>query len=191
MSQPAEVQNAKPKRWVYLLPLLILSGLMVVFYIGLDLNPRLLPSPLIDKPVPIFTLPRLSKPDELMKQTDLQGEVSLLNIWATWCVSCRYEHPVLMKIATSEIVPIFGLFYKDEPVKGIAWLKDYGDPYIANAVDLDGKIAIDLGLYGAPETFIIDEKGIIRYKHVGPITWEHWQNILLPKIESLRGKGGV
>jgi cytochrome c biogenesis protein CcmG, thiol:disulfide interchange protein DsbE len=187
MSQPAEAGKVKPNRWVYLLPLGVLAALMVVFFIGLGLNPRLLPSPLIDQPAPAFTLAKLRNPEQLINQSDMEGQVSLLNIWATWCVSCRHEHPVLMEIAASNIVPIYGLFYKDEPNKGIAWLKEYGDPYVANAVDLDGKVAIDWGLYGAPETFIIDKDGIIRYKHVGPISWEQWQNILLPKIELLKG----
>jgi cytochrome c biogenesis protein CcmG, thiol:disulfide interchange protein DsbE len=187
MSQPAEAGKVKPNRWVYLLPLGVLAVLMVVFFIGLGLNPRLLPSPLIDQPAPAFALSKLGNPEHLINQSDMDGQVSLLNIWATWCVSCRHEHPVLMEIAASKIVPIYGLFYKDEPDKGIAWLKEYGDPYVASAIDLDGKVAIDWGLYGAPETFIIDKDGIIRYKHVGPISWEQWQTILLPKIELLKG----
>ena len=191
MPQPTEVPSEKPKRWIYIVPLVLFSVLMIVFFIGLDLNPRLLPSPLIDKPTPEFNLARLKMPDERISQEILKGEPSLLNIWATWCVSCKYEHPVLMKIAASKEVPIFGLFYKDEPSKGLAWLKEYGDPYVANAVDLDGKIAIDWGLYGAPETFVIDKDGIIRYKHVGPISWEIWQNTLLPKIKLLRESSGV
>ncbi|MBT7950476.1 MAG: DsbE family thiol:disulfide interchange protein [Gammaproteobacteria bacterium] len=191
MSQPTEDPKEKPKRWIYIIPLVLFSVLMIVFFIGLGLNPRLLPSPLIDQPAPGFNLARLKAPDEMISQDVLKGEPSLLNIWATWCVSCRVEHPVLMKIAASKEVPIFGLFYKDERSKGLAWLKDYGDPYVASGMDLDGKIAIDWGLYGAPETFVIDKDGVIRYKHVGPITWDDWQNILLPKIKSLRAGSGV
>jgi cytochrome c biogenesis protein CcmG, thiol:disulfide interchange protein DsbE len=197
MSQPAEKQIAsssqeqKPKRLVYLLPLALLAVLVIFFFFGLGLNPRLLPSPLIGQAAPEFSLPKLGKAGELIQQTDLKGEVSLLNIWATWCASCRQEHPVLMKIAASKEVPIYGLFYKDEPEKGIDWLEDYGNPYRDNAVDMDGKIGIEWGAYGTPETFIIDQDGIIRYKHVGPISWHDWQTTLLPIVNSLRDNNGI
>lgn len=194
MSQPTEQQTAsisqeqKPKRWIYLLPLGLFVALMVFFFYGLGLNPRLIPSPLIGQATPEFALPKLSNPDELFKQTDLQGEVSLLNIWATWCSSCRHEHPVLMKIAKSNEVPIYGLYYKDAPKLGIDWLKKYGDPYRENAVDEDGKVGIEWGAYGTPETFVIDQQGIIRHKHVGPISWREWETELLPLINALRNK---
>lgn len=195
MPQPAEEQTAspeqKPKRWLYLMPLGIFAVLMVFFFVGLGLNPRLIPSPLIGQAAPEFSLPKLSNPNEQIQQTDLHGKVSLLNIWATWCTSCRQEHPVLMKIASSKEVPIYGLYYKDDPANATVWLKDYGNPYLENAVDYDGKVGIEWGAYGTPETFIIDQAGIIRYKHVGPISWHDWQNTLLPMINSLRNSNDV
>lgn len=191
MSQPTENQAPQPGRWIYLLPLSVLSVLMVVLYLGLGLNSRLLPSPLIGQPVPQFFLPKMGELDEAIRGTDLKGEVSLLNIWATWCTSCKQEHPVLMKIAESKEVPVYGLFYKDDPVKGVAWLQNYGDPYRANAVDVDGKVGIEWGAYGTPETFLIDQEGIVRYKHVGPLSWHDWQSTILPMIKSLRGGNGV
>lgn len=197
MSQSADIETTSPeqrpkaKYWVYLLPLGLFIVLMVFFFFGLGLNPRLLPSPLIGQPTPEFSLPKLSNPDELMQHTDLKGEVSLLNIWATWCTSCRQEHPVLMKIAKSKEVPIYGLYYKDEPALGVNWLRNYGDPYRENAVDKDGKVGIEWGVYGTPETFLIDQNGIIRYKHVGPISWNDWQTTLLPMINSLRKNNDI
>ena len=188
-SQTPEVQ--KPKRWVYLMPLGLFVVLMVFFFYGLGLNPRLIPSPLIGQPTPEFALPKLSNPEELFQQTDLKGEVSLLNIWATWCTSCRQEHPVLMKIAESKQVPIYGLYYKDDPALGVSWLNDYGNPYQENAVDVDGKVGIEWGAYGTLETFVIDQQGIIRHKHVGPISWHEWENELLPLINSLRNNNDV
>ena len=186
MSQLTENKESKPKFGLNLLPLAIFVVLMIFFFVGLGLNPRLVPSPLIDQPVPDFSLPKLKQPDVMFQQMDLQGEVSLLNIWATWCTSCRQEHKVLMKIAESKEVPIYGLFYKDDPTNGSIWLKNLGDPYRANAVDRDGRIGIEWGAYGTPETFIIDKQGIIRYKHVGPIRWQDWQTVLLPMIQKLR-----
>ncbi|MBL1140852.1 MAG: DsbE family thiol:disulfide interchange protein [Proteobacteria bacterium] len=195
MSQPAEnetlPQEQKPKLWVYLLPLGLFGVLMIFFFFGLGLNPRLLPSPLIGQPAPDFSLPKLSNPDETIQNVDLTGEVSLLNIWATWCTSCRQEHPVLMKIAESKEVPIHGLYYKDQPALGIEWLNNYGNPYYDNAVDMDGKVGIEWGAYGTPETFVIDQEGIIRYKHVGPISWHDWQTTLLPLINLLKNNNGV
>ena len=193
MPQPVENQSQeqKPKRWIYLLPLVLFAVLMVFFFFGLGLNPRLIPSPLIGQPAPAFSLPKLSNANELIRHTDLKGEVSLLNIWATWCTSCRQEHPVLMKIAQSKEVPIYGLYYKDTPEQGVVWLENYGDPYRENAVDEDGRVGIEWGAYGTPETFLIDQNGIIRYKHVGPISWHDWETTLLPMVKSLRSNSGV
>ena len=188
MSQSLENQSpTKPKTWVYVLPLLIFIGLCALFLFGLQLNPTLIQSPLIDKPAPSFALPRLYEPKQLLQNTDLKGEVSLLNIWATWCPSCKQEHPVLLQIAETKEVPIYGLYYKDDPSLGVQWLQQYGDPYVANAVDRNGRVGIEWGAYGTPETFIIDQQGIIRYKHVGPISWQDWQQTLLPLIKKLKG----
>jgi cytochrome c biogenesis protein CcmG/thiol:disulfide interchange protein DsbE len=197
MSQSADNQEAlttqqqRPKRWVYLMPLGLFVVLMGFFFYGLGLNPKLIPSPLIGQPTPEFALPKLSNSDELFKHADLKGEVSLLNIWATWCTSCRQEHPVLMKIAQSKQVPIYGLYYKDAPELGKKWLTEHGNPYIENAVDEDGKVGIEWGAYGTPETFIIDQQGIIRHKHIGPISWRKWETELLPLINALRNKNDV
>ncbi|MCG8325434.1 MAG: DsbE family thiol:disulfide interchange protein [Thiotrichales bacterium] len=188
---PQDKSSEKKGLGIYLLPLGIFAGLVILFSFGLGLNPRLIPSPLIDQPAPVFSLPKLYKPDELFQQTNLQGEVSLFNIWATWCPSCKQEHPVLMKIAETGSVPIYGLYYKDDPAAGREWLKTHGDPYQANAVDRNGKVGIEWGAYGTPETFVIDQQGIVRYKHVGPISWQDWQDVLLPVIQSLRDKSDV
>ena len=184
-----EAGSGRRKAWIYFLPLSVLLLLVLVFYFGLGLNPRLVPSPLIGQPVPEFSLPRLDNTDNAFMQSALQREVSLLNIWATWCVSCRQEHPTLMKIAASDEVPVYGLLYKDEPAKAAQWLQNRGDPYRANAVDADGRVAIEWGVYGTPETFVIDARGIIRYKHVGPISWDDWETVILPLIRSLRSAG--
>lgn len=190
MPAPPESRTGRQKVWIYLLPLSVLLLIILVFHAGLGLNPRLVPSPLIGRPVPEFSLPRLNNTDDVFMQSTLQREVSLLNIWATWCVSCRQEHPTLMKIAASDEVPVYGLLYKDEPGKAAQWLQDRGDPYRANAVDADGRVAIEWGVYGTPETFVIDDRGIIRYKHIGPISWDDWETVILPLVRSLREHGG-
>ena len=190
MPAPPEAQIGKKKVWIYLLPLSVLLLLVMVFYFGLGLNPRLVPSPLIGRPVPQFSLPRLNNTDNAFMQSTLQRQVSLMNLWATWCVSCRQEHPTLMKIAASDEVPIYGLLYKDEPDKAVRWLQNRGDPYRANAVDADGRVAIEWGVYGTPETFVIDAQGIIRYKHIGPMNWNDWETVILPLIRSLREHSG-
>ena len=189
MSVPPEPRVSRPGRWIYLLPLGILLLLVLLFYFGLGLNPRLVPSPLIGQAVPQFSLPALKNTNEVFTQSTLEREISLLNVWATWCVSCKREHPTLMKIAATNEVPVYGLLYKDEPYKAVQWLEKRGDPYRANAVDADGKAGIEWGVYGTPETFVIDGLGIIRYKHIGPISWQDWKTILLPLVRSLRNSG--
>ena len=184
--RPAQDRPAQARYWVYVLPLGVLGFLLALFFVGLDLNPRLVPSPLIGQPVPQFSLPRLDDPGKSFRHTELNGEISLFNVWATWCVSCKQEHPVLMRISASGEVPLYGLLYKDDASKGSAWLRASGDPYRANAVDQSGKVGIEWGTYGTPETFVIDSKGIIHYKHIGPISWQDWEEVLAPMIESLR-----
>lgn len=185
-----ESRSGRQKVWIYFLPLSVLLLLVLVFYFGLGLNPRLVPSPLIGQPVPEFSLPRLENTDNVFMQSTLHKEVSLLNIWATWCVSCRQEHPTLMKIAASDEAPVYGLLYKDEPANATQWLQSRGDPYRANAVDADGRVAIEWGVYGTPETFVIDAQGIIRHKHVGPMNWDDWETVILPLIRSLKEHDG-
>jgi cytochrome c biogenesis protein CcmG/thiol:disulfide interchange protein DsbE len=173
----------------YLTPLVIFLALAALLYKGLALDPRLVPSPLIDKPVPEFTLPQLEQPDRQFSHLDLRGKVSLVNVWATWCVACRSEHPVLMRLAQQGI-PIYGLDYKDTRDDARRWLLQYGDPYVVNGFDEHGRVGIDWGVYGTPETFLVDKQGIIRYKRVGPMTMDIFNQDILPLIEKLRGEKG-
>jgi cytochrome c biogenesis protein CcmG/thiol:disulfide interchange protein DsbE len=170
----------------YLLPLGILVALVVLLGVGLGLNPRLVPSPLVGKPTPEFSLPRLRVPEETLSREDLTGKVSLFNVWATWCVGCREEHPVLVHIAEQEGLPIYGLNYKDKRPEAIQWLQRFGDPYVASGFDADGRVGIDLGVYGLPETFVVDDKGMIVYKHIGPVSVQIWQEKMLPIVRKLQ-----
>jgi cytochrome c biogenesis protein CcmG/thiol:disulfide interchange protein DsbE len=170
----------------YLVPLAIFALLVALLYRGLSLDPKLVPSPLVDKPMPGFTLTRLDDPAVTISDADLKGKVSLLNVWATWCVSCRQEHEVLVQLAQTGQVDIYGLNYKDNRADAQRWLAQLGNPYIANAFDSDGRVGIDWGVYGAPETFIIDREGIIRHKHIGPITIEILNEEILPIVARLK-----
>ena len=169
----------------YLIPLGIFVVLALFLGVGLKLNPREVPSPLIDKPAPAFALPVLHAPDQKLSQSDLKGQVWLLNVWASWCVSCRQEHPLLVELAKTGVVPIYGLNYKDERAAGMQWLSEHGDPYTASIMDADGRIGIEYGVYGVPETFLIDKQGVIRHKHIGPITREALEKELLPMVREL------
>jgi len=171
----------------YLLPLSIFVVLAGFLGYGLKLNPREVPSPLIGKPAPAFRVPQLHAADKVITPEDMRGKVWLLNVWASWCAACRQEHPLLVEFARRNIVPIVGLSYKDQREAGLAWLKELGDPYLLSAFDLDGRVGIDYGVYGVPETFLIDKAGIIRYKHIGPLTPEALEKNLLPKIKELSG----
>lgn len=173
----------------YLTPLVLFLALAALLYKGLALNPREVPSPLIGKPAPEFTLPELKDTSRQLSHTDFQGKVSLLNVWATWCVSCRAEHPLLMQLARQGVA-IYGLDYKDSREDAQRWLQRFGDPYVANAFDADGRVGIDWGVYGTPETFVIDQQGIIRHKHIGPLTEEAIQREILPLIQQLKGDKG-
>lgn len=170
----------------YLIPLFAFIVLAAFLLVGLTLNPRQVPSPLIDKPAPIFQLNHLHEPDRLMSSKDNLGKVWLLNVWASWCVACRDEHPLLVQLANSGIVPIYGLNYKDERTTALQWLKRYGDPYMISIVDPDGKVGIDYGVYGVPETYVIDKKGIIRHKQIGPVTVDSLQKTIIPLIIELQ-----
>lgn len=171
----------------FLLPLAVFIVLAGFLAYGLQLNPREVPSPLIDKPAPLFKTSQLHALEKTISPEDLKGKVWLLNVWASWCVSCRQEHPLLIDLARRNIVPVLGLNYKDQRADGIRWLQDHGDPYLVSAFDLDGRIGIDYGVYGVPETFVIDRNGFIRYKHIGPITTEALENKILPKVKELSG----
>lgn len=170
----------------YLIPLFAFMVLAAFLLVGLTLNPRQVPSPLIDKPAPVFQLNHLHEPDKVMASGDNLGKVWLLNVWASWCVACRDEHPLLVQLANSGIVPIYGLNYKDERTTAMQWLKRYGDPYTISIVDSDGKVGINYGVYGVPETYIIDKKGIIRHKQIGPVTVDSLQKTIIPLIIELQ-----
>ncbi len=172
-----------------LVPATIFAIMIVFFWTGLKLNPTEIPSPLIGKPSPSFDLPLLRDAQASITQEQLRGQVSLLNVWATWCGGCRQEHGFLMQLAAQEAVPIYGLNYRDERSSALSWLQQLGDPYVANAFDKDGLVSIDWGVYGAPETFLIDAEGIVRYKHIGPLTPEVWRNKLQPRIRLMTGGG--
>ena len=171
----------------FLLPLGLFGGLAILLYVGLGLNPTQVDSPLIDKPAPAFELVQLKKPTETFSPDQMKGQVWMLNVWASWCVSCRYEHPLFMEVARANIVPLVGLNYKDQREDSIAWLNQHGDPYIVSAYDVDGRVGIDYGVYGTPETYVIDKQGIIRYKHIGPVSPKDMQDTIMPLIKELRG----
>ena len=171
------------------IPAIIFILLAVLLGIGLTLDPKKVPSPLIGKATPTFELPLLKQPDNQINTEIFKGKVSLFNVWATWCVSCRAEHEVLTAIANTGKVKIYGLNYKDEREAAKRWLQVYGDPYVASGFDLDGRVGIDWGVYGTPETFLIDQQGIIRHKVIGPITTKIWQEELLPMINKLEQAG--
>ena len=169
----------------FLLPFGIFVALVLFLGIGLRLNPREIPSPFIGKSAPAFNLTQLHESSKTISPQNMVGQVWLLNVWASWCVSCRVEHPVLMDLAKQGVVPILGLNYKDTREAGSGWLRQFGNPYQLSAFDADGRVGIDYGVYGVPETFIIDKKGVIRYKHVGPVTPEFITDKLLPLIKEL------
>ncbi|MCA8888240.1 MAG: DsbE family thiol:disulfide interchange protein [Parvularculaceae bacterium] len=165
-----------------------MAAIGVAFIIGLTNDPRELPSTLIDKPLPEFNLPPVYEGEAEFTNDDLAGQVALVNIFGSWCAACRIEHPMLMRLTRQNAVPIYGIDWKDKPEDGAAWLRRHGDPYLRVGVDIDSKLAIDLGVTGAPETFVIDRSGRIRYKHVGPITDEVWRQTLQPLVRSLQAE---
>ncbi|SMF41005.1 cytochrome c biogenesis protein CcmG, thiol:disulfide interchange protein DsbE [Alteromonadaceae bacterium Bs31] len=166
-------------RFKLFIPLIIFVVLAVFLWRGLSIDPSYLPSALIDKPVPAFALPELHKPERVVTDKEFAGEPYLINVWATWCPSCRIEHPYLNKLA-EQGVKIVGLNYKDEDEPARQWLTNYGDPYHTTIVDKDGRLGLDLGVYGAPETYVVDAQGIIRYKHVGVVDERVWRSKLAP-----------
>ena len=169
----------------YLVPLGIFLVLVVFLGVGLGLNPRQVPSPLIDRPAPTFDLPQLHATDKRISPEALRGQVWLLNVWASWCVSCRQEHPVLVDLAKSGVVPIYGLNYKDQREEALRWLQQWGDPYKLSIMDPKGMTGIDYGVYGVPETYVIDKTGVIRYKQIGPLTPEILRDTILPLVKKL------
>ncbi|MDQ1314530.1 MAG: cytochrome c biosis protein CcmG, thiol:disulfide interchange protein DsbE [Pseudomonadota bacterium] len=170
------------KRW---LPLVIFVVLVGFFAKGLFLNPREVPSPFIGRTAPAFTLPLVGDANAAFSPADMKGRVWMLNVWAPWCVSCRYEHPLLMQIAQSGRVPIVGLNWKDKKREAEALLANTGNPYVAVPEDLDGKVGINYGVTGTPETYLIDKQGVVRMKHIGPISPEVWADKFEPKLKEL------
>jgi len=189
----------------YIIPLILFIIMAVFLALGLNLKPGEIPSPLLNKPAPVFSAPILQAtardggsvpigtepmrpPEEKLTPADLKGKVWLFNVWASWCVSCRAEHPVLNELARQQAAPIIGLNYKDDPAAAKNWLDSLGNPYNVSIMDQDGRIGIDWGVYGVPETFVIDKKGVIRYKHTGPVTADDVQRIFLPLLAKLQGE---
>jgi len=169
----------------HLVPLGIFLAISVFLAIGLTLDSHRVPSPLIGKPIPTFSLPSVASAAQTVRPADFRGEVWLLNVWATWCVSCRAEHEVLLKAARQHGLRIVGLDYKDERDAAKDWLRQRGDPYTVIAFDARGKAGLDLGVYGVPETYVIDRQGIIRHKFIGPLTGEDVRDTLLPLVQRL------
>ncbi|EQD74365.1 Periplasmic protein thiol:disulfide oxidoreductase DsbE [mine drainage metagenome] len=187
MSQPESVEVRKSARfnvW-FLVPLGVFVGLALFMGLGLQHDPHEVPSPFIGKPAPSFRLPLLEG-EGTFSPADYRGKVWMLNVWASWCVSCREEHPILLKYARLHQVPLVGLDYKDDPDAGRKWVDQYGNPYTLTAMDQDGRVGIDYGVYGVPETYVIDGNGVIRYKQIGPITEDVLQKTLLPLLEKLQ-----
>ena len=166
-------------------PLGIFLVMVVFLGVGLKLDPREVPSPLIGKPAPDFSAPSLIAPERILRKDDMLGKVWMLNVWASWCVACRAEHPVIVEYVRSGGVPVYGLNYKDKREDGLRWLRQFGNPYTDTVFDNDGRIGINYGVYGVPETFVIDRAGVIRYKHIGPITPEALRDKIKPLLRQL------
>ena len=171
----------------FLIPLGVFALLTVFLFVGLSLKPSEVPSPLIDKAAPAFSLPQLHESEKVFTPAELRGQVWLFNVWASWCVSCRHEHPVLMRLARTGEVPIYGLNYKDAREDGVRWLQQFGNPYVLSAYDNAGQVGIDYGVYGVPETYVIDREGVIRHKHIGPVTDQVVDEEIMPIVRRLKG----
>ena len=180
-------EQRRPIRWLpFLLPAAVFVGLSIAFAFGLNRDPRLVPSVLIGRPVPAFTLPPIKGRTLGLSSSDLKGEVSLVNVFASWCVACRYEHPFLMQLRAGGVVRIHGINYKDKPDDAARWLATTGDPYTRIGADIDGRVAIDWGVYGVPETYVIDRQGRIAFKQVGPVDRRVLDETILPLIKQLQ-----
>lgn len=166
----------------FLLPLGAFVILIAIFMVGLTKDPRQLPSPFIDEPAPTFTLPSLTNPEETVSSDDYAGQYALVNVWATWCVGCREEHEFLMELSRSQSVPIYGINWRDGRPKALEWLRALGDPYVASGFDEDGRVGIDWGVYGAPETFLVSDDGVVLHKHLGPLDAAAWERDFVPKL---------
>ena len=172
----------------FLVPLALFAALAGLLYAGLQRDPGVVASPLVGRPLPGFALPGLPRGE--LRSDDLGEAPSLLNVWASWCAACRAEHPLFLRLAASGEVPIYGLNYKDERADAMQWLDRFGDPYRLSGHDLDGKVGLDLGVYGVPETFVIDREGRIAHKHIGPITERDWEETIRPLLLRLGAGSG-
>ncbi|NIO43062.1 MAG: DsbE family thiol:disulfide interchange protein [Burkholderiales bacterium] len=170
----------------FLIPLLVFALIAVFLWVGLSLNPREVPSPLIDKPAPAFELAQLRDSEKVIRNVDLKGQVWLLNVFASWCAPCLEEHPHLVALAQKGVAPIYGLNYKDKREAALKWLSKHGDPYTGIVVDPEGSTGIEFGVYGVPETFVIDKDGVIRFKHIGPLTQAVLEQEVVPLVERLQ-----
>jgi cytochrome c biogenesis protein CcmG/thiol:disulfide interchange protein DsbE len=174
-------------RWLkFAVPLAVFAALVGFFAVGLSRDPHEVPSPLIGKAAPAFRLEQLHEAGLSFTPEDMKGKVWLLNVWASWCVSCRVEHPLLVEMSRGNVVPIVGLNYKDKREDGVQWLERFGNPYVLSAHDVEGRVGIDYGVYGVPETFVIDKAGVIRYKQIGPVTPEALEKTILPLVRKLQ-----
>ncbi len=172
----------------FILPFVVFVVLSAFLYVGLGLNPHEVPSPLIGKPAPAFNLPQLQEPAKQFSPQDMKGKVWMLNVWASWCAACKDEHHVLLALARQNIVPIYGMDYKDKREDGMAVLRDTGDPYTLVVSDTEGRIGIDYGVYGVPETYVIDKQGVIKYKQIGGVSQQIMNEKILPMIKELQSK---
>lgn len=170
----------------FILPLAIFLGLAVMLGLGLQRDPRALESALLNQPVPPIQRPLLEDPQQQFDLQALQGKVWLLNVWASWCAPCRQELPLLLAFSRQDNVPVYGLNYKDQPEKAKALLRVAGNPYVASAVDADGRVGMDFGIQGVPETFVIDAQGRVRFRHLGPVTAEVWRDKLMPVVRAVQ-----
>jgi cytochrome c biogenesis protein CcmG, thiol:disulfide interchange protein DsbE len=171
----------------YLIPGIAFLVLAAFFYRGLFLDPKIVPSPLIGKPAPAFELQELRQPAQHFAMTDMLGQPAVLNVWATWCAGCRQEHPFLMQLARSGEVPIYGMNYRDTRPEALDWLRRLGDPYVKVGYDPDGMGSLDWGVYGSPETFLLDPAGTVVYKHLGPLGPTVWEREFRPRIAAMQG----
>ena len=170
----------------FLIPLLLFVVLVIFLAVGLNRNPQELPSPLINKQAPAFEVPQLAESNKTFSPDSMKGQVWILNVWASWCVACREEHPVLVELAKSQIAPVIGLDYKDKREDALAMLARQGNPYLLSAFDANGRVGIDYGVYGVPETYVIDKAGIIRFKHIGPLTMQLLNQKIFPLVIELK-----
>ncbi len=172
----------------FLLPLVIFLVMVGFLFVGLNLDPREVPSPLVGKPAPQFSLPRLDNPEQVFSGNDMLGKVWLLNVWASWCGACKEEHPLLVSLAKTGFVPLVGMDYKDTRDEAQQWLVQGGNPYMTTVIDVDGRVGINYGVYGVPETYVIDKKGIIAYKKTGPITMQSLREVIVPLVKKLQAE---